>query len=180
MTNFPSHSGWWLSIYSLRVFIFIQNTSMCKQLRCYPTFPSFESLFFFSLSNHHGWLRHFTTPDAEVRTTTTTTRTLRFFSSHARDGLFFTMCDADIPTCGRSIAPRTPTSGCDLFRRAGGPARARDRSLSLCDTRTTRATGFDAVKRDETMRENVMFFLLVASGGFRTRDAARRGRGRRG
>jgi hypothetical protein len=52
---------------------------MCKQLRCYPTFPSFESLFFFSLSNHHGWLRHFTTPDAEVRTTTTTTRTLRFF-----------------------------------------------------------------------------------------------------
>ena len=46
---------------------------------------------------------------------------------------------------------------CDLFRRAGGPA-GRDRSLSLCDTRTTRATGFDAVKRDETMRENVMFF----------------------
>ena len=93
------------------------------------------------------------------------------FFSHARDGWIISP-RAPIPTIprrrtdGRSIAPRTPASGCDLFRRAGGPAREMRSIVIPRRSRTTRATRFDAVKRDETMRENVTFFFPSRPGGF--------------
>lgn len=85
-----------------------------------------------------------------------------FFFSYACDGLFFD--DVRRRTDVRSIAPRTPTSGCDLFQMCRRPRESEIDRYPSASTRTTRATGFGAVKRDRTMRENVMFFSASCPG----------------
>lgn len=95
----------------------------------------------------------------------------RFSLTRAMDGSFSHEHQSrrypdDAPTVDRSPRGRRRPDASDLFRRAGGPAREMRSIVIPRRSRTTRATRFDAVKRDETMRENVMFFFPSRPGGF--------------
>ena len=164
-----------------RIYLCVNSDDVIHQL-----FLLRNSLFFSSFSKRPPMRArpHFTTPDAEVRPTTTTRTPRSFFLSRARWMDYFPTSTNpdDTPTTHRRSIDRPADAG---VRMRSFQTRRRPRARDAIDRYPTPFANDarDAVRRGKTRRNDegkCNVFLSVASGGFRTRDAARRGRGRRG